>query len=125
MRARIHQVVINADTRLVVLVGRPLAGNRNDCLAWEESGAKAAAGNATVIADGGYQGTGLIIPHHRQASPSLSKATGTAEPSHTEIIYGTTSRWDMGQGCRVRSAHRQGTTWSRGVSTGRRQNSDS
>jgi len=36
-----HQVVIDADTRLVVVVGRPLAGNRNDCKAWEESGAKA------------------------------------------------------------------------------------
>nr|AAO61183.1 putative transposase [Streptomyces lividans 1326] len=29
-----HQVVIDADTRLVVVVGRPLAGNRNDCKAW-------------------------------------------------------------------------------------------
>ncbi|MDQ0790376.1 hypothetical protein QFZ64_005873 [Streptomyces sp. B3I8] len=35
-----HQVIIDADTRLVVVVGRPLAGNRNDCKAWEESGAK-------------------------------------------------------------------------------------
>lgn len=37
-----HQVVIDTDTRLVVVVGRPLTGNRNDCKAWEESGAKAA-----------------------------------------------------------------------------------
>jgi hypothetical protein len=28
-----HQVVIDADTRLVVAVGRPLPGNRNDCKA--------------------------------------------------------------------------------------------
>lgn len=27
-----HQVVIDADTRLVVVVGRPLPGNRNDCM---------------------------------------------------------------------------------------------
>jgi hypothetical protein len=33
-----HQVVIDADTRLVVVVGQPLPGNRNDCKAWEESG---------------------------------------------------------------------------------------
>ncbi|RYJ25779.1 mobile element protein [Streptomyces sp. L-9-10] len=31
-----HQVVINADTRPVVVVGRPLPGNRNDCKAWEQ-----------------------------------------------------------------------------------------
>jgi hypothetical protein len=58
-----HQVVVDADTRLVVAVGRPVPGNRNDCKAWAESGAKAAAGRTTTIADGGYQGTGLVIPH--------------------------------------------------------------
>jgi hypothetical protein len=60
-----HQVVIDADTRLVVAVGRPLPGNRNDFKAWELSGAKAALGRTTVIADGGYRGTGLVIPHRR------------------------------------------------------------
>ncbi|MDH6546040.1 hypothetical protein M2162_000137 [Streptomyces sp. SAI-041] len=35
-----HQLVIDADTPLVVAVGRPLPGNRNDCKAWELSGAK-------------------------------------------------------------------------------------
>jgi hypothetical protein len=61
-----HQVVIDADTRLVVAVGTPLPGNRNDCRAWEESGTKGTVGSATVIADGGYRGTGLTIPHHRR-----------------------------------------------------------
>ncbi|PJI99875.1 hypothetical protein BX264_0144 [Streptomyces sp. 2333.5] len=28
-----HQVVIDADTRRVVVVGKPLPGNRNDCRA--------------------------------------------------------------------------------------------
>ncbi|MCX4418120.1 transposase [Streptomyces mirabilis] len=58
-----HQVVIDADTRQVVAVGRPVPGNRNDCRAWELSGAKDAVRKATVIADGGYRGTGLVIPH--------------------------------------------------------------
>ncbi|RAS22533.1 DDE family transposase [Streptomyces avidinii] len=34
-----HQVVIDADSRLVVAVGHPVPGNRNDCKAWELSGA--------------------------------------------------------------------------------------
>jgi IS5 family transposase len=50
----------------VVAVGRPSPGNRNDCKVWEVSGAKAAAGRTTVIADGGYRGTGLVIPHRRE-----------------------------------------------------------
>ena len=33
-----NQVVIDANTRLVVAVGRPVTGNRNDCKAWEISG---------------------------------------------------------------------------------------
>lgn len=37
-----HKVVIDAHTRLVVVIGKPLPGNRNDCKAGEESGAKAA-----------------------------------------------------------------------------------
>ncbi len=51
-----HQVVIDAHTRLVVAVGKPLPGNRNDCKAWTESGAKAAVGRTTTP-DGGYPGT--------------------------------------------------------------------
>ncbi|QOV40911.1 SDR family NAD(P)-dependent oxidoreductase [Streptomyces ferrugineus] len=73
------QVVIDAVTRLVVVVGRPLPGNSHDFRGWEESGAKAAVGTTTTIADGGYQGrygektaadrlgTGLVIPHRRAA----------------------------------------------------------
>ncbi|MFD0422423.1 transposase [Streptomyces parvus] len=61
-----HQVVIDADSRLVVAVGQPVPGNRNDCKAWELSGAKSAVGKTTVIADGGYPGTGLVMPHRRE-----------------------------------------------------------
>jgi hypothetical protein len=46
-----HQVVIDADTRLVVAVGRPVTG-RNDCKACEIPGAKDVVGRITVIADG-------------------------------------------------------------------------
>jgi len=64
-----HQVVIDAGTLpqtpsgetptqapsggtpTVVAVGKPGPGNRHDCRAWEESGAKAACGHVTVIAD--------------------------------------------------------------------------
>jgi hypothetical protein len=68
-------VVVDAYTRLVVAVGRPVPGNRNDCKAWAESGAKAAVGRTTTIADGGYQGTGLVIPHRRPAGGELLNGT--------------------------------------------------
>jgi hypothetical protein len=64
-------VVIDADTRQVVAVGRPLSGNRNDCRAWEQSGAKAAVGRTMTIAEGGYPGTGLVMPHRRRKGEEL------------------------------------------------------
>jgi hypothetical protein len=81
-----HQIVIDADTSLVVVVGRPLAGNRNDCKAWEESGAKAAVGRTTTIADGGYPGTGLVIPHRRQRGQTeLSGWKEEHNKSHKQV----------------------------------------
>ncbi|WCD86766.1 hypothetical protein KPP03845_103125 [Streptomyces xanthophaeus] len=67
-----HQVVVDAHTRLVVAVGIPVPGNRNDCKAWAESGAEAAVGRTTTIADGGYPGTGLVIPHRRPEGRELT-----------------------------------------------------
>ncbi len=65
-----HQLVIDADTQLVAVIGCPLPGKRNDSKAWEESGAKAAAGNTITITDG-YLGTGLVRPHRRRKGEGL------------------------------------------------------
>lgn len=59
--------------RRVVVVGRSVSGNRNDCKAWELSDAKATVGRTTVIADGGYRGTGLVR-RDRHGDPGLYAA---------------------------------------------------
>lgn len=60
------QVVIDADTRLTIAVGRPVPGNRNDCTAYTDSGVEQACGGAHVMADGGYQGNpGVIMPYRK------------------------------------------------------------
>jgi hypothetical protein len=58
--------VIDANSRLVVAIGLPLPGSRNDCRAFTESGVDRVCRGAPTIADGGYQGTGLLIPHRRR-----------------------------------------------------------
>lgn len=88
-----HQVVLDADTRLVVVVGRPLAGNRNDCKAWEESGAKAAVGRTMTIADGGYPGTGLsclTVGERAKSCPSGRRRT-TSPTSRSVPALSTSS----------------------------------
>ncbi|MGM9470145.1 transposase [Streptomyces murinus] len=104
-----HQVVIDADTRRVVAVGRPLPGNRNDCKAWELSGAKAAVGRTTVITDGGYRGTGLVIPHrreHDQAELATWKEEHNASHrkvrARVEHAFARMKTWKILRDCRLK-----------------------
>ncbi|WP_369262153.1 transposase [Streptomyces sp. R35] len=103
-----HQVVIDADTRLVVVVGRPLPGNRHDSRGWEESGAKAAVGNTMTIADGGYQGTGLLIPHRRRKGEELQTWKEEHNRSHKQVrarvehTFARMKSWKILRDCRLK-----------------------
>lgn len=103
-----HQVVIDADTRLVVVVGRPVPGNRHDSRGWEESGAKAAVGNTMTIADGGYQGTGLIIPHRRRKGEELPDWKEEHNRSHKQVrarvehVFARMKTWKILRDCRLK-----------------------
>lgn len=103
-----HQVVIDASTRLIV-VGQPLPGIRNDCRAWTESGAKAAVGTTTTIADGGYRGTGLVIPHRHHAKTQELPAWKQAHnKSHKQVrtrvehVLARMKTWTILRDCRLR-----------------------
>ncbi|MFZ3572274.1 transposase [Streptomyces sp. BH097] len=104
-----HQVVIDADTRLVVVVGRPLPGNRNDCRAWEESGAKDAVGKTMTIADGGYPGTGLVMPHRRaKGQAELPDWKREHNRSHKQVrarvehVFARMKSWKILRDCRLK-----------------------
>ncbi|MDA1362990.1 transposase [Glycomyces luteolus] len=104
-----HQVVIHADTQLIVAVGTPLPGNRNDCKAFAESGIDHATRTATVIADGGYPGTRAVIPHRRIAKdePLIDwKEAHNASHRHVraqiEHTFAKMKRWNVLRDCRLR-----------------------
>jgi len=103
-----HQVVIDADTELVVALGRPLPGNRNDCRAYAESGAAHACRNAVVIADGGYQGTSAIIPHRRVPGRDLPEWKQAHNASHRKVrarvehTFARMKTWKILRDCRLR-----------------------
>ncbi|GLU45652.1 hypothetical protein Nans01_00030 [Nocardiopsis ansamitocini] len=61
-----RQIVIGTEARLVVVVGWPLAGNRNDCKAREESGTQASLCKTPMITDGASPETGVVITYHRE-----------------------------------------------------------
>ncbi|MGX1509560.1 transposase [Streptomyces collinus] len=103
-----HQVVIDADARLVVLVGRPLPGNRHDSRGWGESGAKAAVGKTMTIADGGYQGTGLVVPHRRRKDQELPDWKEEHNRSHKQVrarvehTFARMQDWKILRDCRLK-----------------------
>jgi hypothetical protein len=82
------QVVIDANTRLTVAVGKPLPGNRNDCRAYTESGVDRQCAGASVMADGGDQGTGVIMP---SASPETAASFPPGSPTSTPCTNGSAS----------------------------------
>lgn len=67
------------------MVSRPLPDNRVDCTAWQESGAKAAVGNTTTIAEGGYPGTGLLMPHRRRKGEGLPERSQAHNKFHKQL----------------------------------------
>ncbi|MFD6189412.1 transposase [Streptomyces sp. NPDC060275] len=61
------QVIVDAESRLVVAAARPAPGNTADAKAWRDSGLAAHREGATVLGDGAYINTGLIVPHRKRA----------------------------------------------------------
>jgi hypothetical protein len=89
--------------------GRPMPGNRNDCKAWELSGAKDAVGKTTVIADGGYRGTGLVIPHRREPGQAQlpdwkeeHNASHRKVRARVEHAFARMKTWKILRDCRLK-----------------------
>ncbi|MDX2939889.1 transposase family protein, partial [Streptomyces ipomoeae] len=79
------QVIIDADTRLVIASARPAPGNKADAHVWRESGLPAVATGTTVLADGAYLGTGLIVPHRRRAGRPLLRGQQEDNAEHRRV----------------------------------------
>lgn len=65
------QVIIDADTKLVIAAARPVPGNTADAKARRESGLAQPCQGVTVLADGAYIITGLVIPHRERPGRAL------------------------------------------------------
>ncbi|MFJ4428583.1 transposase [Streptomyces bobili] len=102
------QVVIDANSRLVVAIGLPLPGSRNDCRAFTESGVDRVCRGAPTIADGGYQGTGLLIPHRkrrgqRHLSPQQEAENAVHRQARARVEHALSrlKNWKILRDCRL------------------------
>ena len=90
------QVVIDANTRLVVAVGDPTPGNRNDCRAYTDSRVDQQCRGAKGKADGGYQGNAeVIMPYRKPARGNRRYRNGkrTSTPSTRASGHGSSTLW--------------------------------
>jgi DDE superfamily endonuclease/Helix-turn-helix of DDE superfamily endonuclease len=60
------QVAIDANTRLVVALGDPQPGNRNDTVVYRSSGINAKLAGRSTMADGAYRGNPEVVIPYRQ-----------------------------------------------------------
>jgi hypothetical protein len=85
-----------------------LPGNRHDARGWEESGVKEAVGTTTTIADGGYRGTGLVIPHRRTKGEELPVWKEDHNRSHKQVrarvehTFARMKGWKILRDCRLK-----------------------
>ncbi|MFE7568223.1 transposase family protein [Streptomyces sp. NPDC057539] len=73
-----------------------------------ESGARDAVGTATMIADGGYPGTGLVMPHRRRKGEDLPAWKEAHNKSHKQVrarvehAFARLKCWKTLRDCRLR-----------------------
>src|SRR3954453_20394920 len=60
------QVAIDANTRVVIALGEPQPGNRNDTIVYRSSGINDHLAGRVVMADGGYRGNREVIMPYRK-----------------------------------------------------------
>ncbi|MEU1916099.1 transposase [Streptomyces massasporeus] len=102
------QVIIDADTRLVVAPARPAPVNRADAHVWRESDLPALTAGTTVTADGAYLGTGLIVPHRRRAGRPLLRGQEEDNAEHRRVrarvehTFARMKNWKILRDCRQR-----------------------
>ena len=65
------QVIIDANTHLVVATARPTPGNKADAQFWRGSGLAQQCQGVTVLGDGAYINTSLVVPHRKRPGRPL------------------------------------------------------
>nr|WP_326623821.1 transposase family protein [Streptomyces decoyicus] len=90
---------------------KELPGNRHDCRAFAESGVDRVCRDAPVLADGGYQGTGALVPHRRgrgqeqlTAEREADNAVHRRTRARVEHVFSRMKNWKILRDCRLGAA---------------------
>ncbi|MGY3678339.1 hypothetical protein ACVWXU_001962 [Streptomyces sp. TE33382] len=96
------QVVVDAETRLVIAAARPVPGTTADAHAWRASGLAAYCQGVTVLGEGAYLNCGMAVPHrkrHRRPLPAGEEADNAAHRkirARVEHVIGRMKNYKQG-----------------------------
>ncbi|MFF7473682.1 transposase family protein [Streptomyces sp. NPDC008092] len=102
------QVVVDADTRLVIAAARPVPGTTADAHAWRASGLSRHCQGATVLGDGAYLNCGMAVPHRKRPGRALLQAEEDDNAEHRKVrawvehVIGRLKNYKILRDCRQR-----------------------
>jgi hypothetical protein len=79
------QVIVDADTRLVIATGPPVPGTTADAHAWRASGLAEHCQDVTVLADGAYLNCGMVTPHRKRPRRALLPGQEADNADHRTV----------------------------------------
>ncbi len=79
------QVIIDADIRLVIATAPPVPGSTADAEAWRDSGLAGVCQGVTVLGDGAYINTGLVVPHRKRPGRPLLPGEDSDNTEHRRV----------------------------------------
>ncbi|MEW2426361.1 transposase family protein [Streptomyces nigra] len=79
------QVIVDADTRLVIAAARPVQGTMADAHAWRASGLAEHCQGVTVLGDGAYLNCGMVVPHRKRPHRPLLPGEENDNAAHRKV----------------------------------------
>ncbi|KEF14551.1 transposase [Streptomyces rimosus] len=102
------QVIVGADTRLVIAASRPVPGTTADAHAWRVSGLARRCEGVTLLGDGAYLHCGMSVPHRKRPGRALLKDEEDDNAAHRKVrarvehVIGRMKNYKILRGCRQR-----------------------
>ncbi|MFJ2746249.1 transposase family protein [Streptomyces sp. NPDC087440] len=79
------QVIVDAETRLVIAAARPVPGTTADAHAWRASGLAEYCQGVTVLGDGAYLNCGMAVPHRKRPRRPLLTGGEADNAAHRKV----------------------------------------
>ncbi|QWA26582.1 transposase [Streptomyces sp. JCM17656] len=102
------QVIVDADTRLVIAAARPVPGTTADAHAWRASGLAQHCQGVTVLGDGAYLNCQMVVPHRKRPRRPLLPGEEADNAAHRKVrarvehVIGRMKNYKILRDCRQR-----------------------